>query len=591
MIRDITCKNFDAIIIGSGGSGLMTAITAHDEGVKNIAILSKVLPTNSHTISAKGGINASLGNVVKDDWRWHAFDTLKGSAFLADEDAVELLCKNANEAILFLEQNGVVFSRDSNHKISQRAYGGQTSEFGKGGIAYRACYSKDNTGQTILHTLHQQALKRNIEFYNDFFVIDLLVKDNKCFGCLAIDLNAGSLEIFEAKTTILATGGYSQIYHNTTSSTICTGDGSALALKAGYYLQDMEFVQFHPTGIYGSGFLITEACRGEGAFLLNKNHQRFMQNYAPEMMELSSRDVIAQSMAQEILIGNGGGVNHDHLYLDLRHLDDDVFKNKLPGVLDLVNKFAKLNPRQDLIPVAPSAHYSMGGVATDINCVVGDGLMAVGEVACHSVHGANRLGCNSLLDLVVFGKIAGIKISEINKQKNSCEFSNLQNQKNFQEIIDEKLCIFYDKFIDKSKKNEPFNKDLSLSQIKLQMQKNNDRTLGVFRNVELMKSGYNFNIELLKQIRRFKISSPNLAWNDELIQYLEIENLLLNSLAVGFCALNRLESRGSHYRSDFPRLNNENFLAHSLCKIINQQNIEMEFSLKPVRHSNKFLNS
>jgi len=581
MINNITCNYFDAIIIGSGGAGLMTAISASDCGVKNIAIISKVQPVNSHTVSAKGGINASLGNVEKDDWKWHAFDTLKGSAYLADEDAVELLCKNANEAIFFLEKNGVVFSRDENNKIAQRAYGGQTTNFGEGGIAHRACYSKDNTGQTILHTLHQQAIKRSINFYNEFFVIELLSSNNNCYGCLAVDLNSGQLNLFIAKITVLATGGYSQIYFNTTSSTICTGDGSALALKAGYSLQDMEFVQFHPTGIYGLGFLISEASRGEGGYLLNKNHYRFMQDYSPKMMELSSRDIISQSMSKELAKGNGAGENNDYLYLDIRHLSTETLSKKLPGVVDIVKKFCKIDPKVDLIPITPSAHYSMGGVECDIDCLVGNGLMAVGEVACHSVHGANRLGCNSLLDLVVYGKIAGEKISE-NLNKN---FDN----KIINEISEKIIENFWNNFDEKSSVNDS-QKSKYLNEIKIQMQKNNDRTLGVFRNQNLIAEGLNLNIALLKQIKQFKIGSINLIWNEDLIQYYELENLLMNSIAVGFCALNREESRGSHYRSDFLDTNS-NFLAHSICKFDENSEYLMKYSLKPVRNSKNIFNN
>jgi succinate dehydrogenase/fumarate reductase flavoprotein subunit len=577
MINSVTCKYFDAIIIGSGGAGLMTAITAHDYGVKNIAIISKVNPLNSHTVSAKGGINASLGNVSQDSWQWHAYDTLKGSAFLADEDAVEILCKNANDAILTLEKYGVIFSRDRNNKIAQRAYGGQTTNFGRGDLAYRACYSKDNTGQTILHTLHQQAVKRSVNFYNEFFVVELITHNNQCFGCLAIDLNSGNLTIFKAKITVLATGGYSQIYHNTTSSTICTGDGTALALKAGYELQDMEFVQFHPTGIYGLGFLVSEAARGEGGYLLNKNNYRFMQDYSPKMMELSSRDIISQSMAKELSKGNGAGENGQYLYLDLRHLSSETLNKKLPGIVDLVKKFCKIDPQHDLIPITPSAHYSMGGVLCEINCKIADGLMAVGEVACHSVHGANRLGCNSLLDLVVYGKIAGKNIFQ--------EINNNIFEKLDDKITENLIENFWNNFDIKSLQNN--SKNLNLDEIKLQMQKNNDKTLGVFRNHELISEGLHINIALLKQIKHYKIDNSNLVWNNKVIQYFELENLLLNSIAVGFCALNRQESRGSHYRSDFLDFDN-NFLAHSICKIDYSSEYLLKYSLKPVRNSNKY---
>ena len=394
----------------------MAAISALNKGAKNIAVISKVIPTNSHTVAAKGGINAALSNVQNDNWKWHAYDTLKGSDYLADSDAVELLCKKAEEAVVDLEKMGVVFSRDQNGKISQRAYGAQTLDFGKGGFANRACYSKDETGHTILRTLFEQALKRGVKFFSEFFVSDLLIEDKSlCHGCLAIDLNLGELVVFESQMIILATGGYSQIYKNTTSSLICSGDGSAHVFAEGLELQDMEFVQFHPTGIYGNGFLITEAVRGEGAYLLNSKGERFMQKYAPKMMELASRDVISQAMSSEIYQGLGAGKDKNHLYLDLRHISHEVLKNKLPGAVEVVEKFLRLDVKKDLIPVAPSAHYTMGGIPTNLDCMVLNGekevagLMAIGEAACVSVHGANRLGCNSLLDLIVFGKIAGEK--------------------------------------------------------------------------------------------------------------------------------------------------------------------------------------
>lgn len=577
----ITKKQFDIIIIGSGGSGLMAALAAIENGAKNIAVISKVIPSNSHTVAAKGGINAALGNVNDDDWKWHAFDTLKGGDYLADADAVEVLCSNAQNAVVELEKMGVVFSRDAFGKIAQRPYGGQTTDFGNGQIAYRACYSKDKTGHSILHSLHEQSLKNGVKFFSEFFVTDLLFDEEKtCRGCLAIDVNNGELIIFESKILILATGGYSQIYKNTTSSLICTGDGSALVLKEGFPLQDMEFVQFHPTGIFGYGFLITEAARGEGAYLLNANGERFMKNYAPKMLELASRDVVSQAMATEIYEGRGCGANKNFLYLDLRHISDEILKNKLPGVVDLVKNFARLDVKKDLISVAPSAHYTMGGVPTNIDAMVVDGnqevdgLMAIGEAACVSVHGANRLGCNSLLDLIVFGKIAGKKAAEKIAQKS---FIN-----NVEELAKSKLAAL----------NEIFAADnyvatKSPSELKQNLQNLNEKNLGVFRSAKLLSEHLSDLKKLFTEFKNLKIKNRSLLWNDDLIAYFELENLLLNSLAATFAAFNRKESRGAHYRKDFTDRDDVNFLCHSLVRFQDLMKNELEFSTKPVKVSSQ----
>ena len=575
-------KQFDIIIIGSGGAGLMAAISAINNGAKNIAVISKVIPSNSHTVSAKGGINAALSNISQDNWKWHAYDTLKGADYLADVDAVEVLCREAQNAVIDLEKIGVVFSRNSNGEISQRAYGGQTTNFGQGDVAYRACYSKDKTGHTILHSLHQQALKNNVKFFSEFFVTDLLIEDkSQCHGCLAVDLNSGELVIFESSVVILATGGYSQIYQNTTSALICSGDGSALVFEEGLPLQDMEFVQFHPTGIFGHGFLVTEAVRGEGGYLLNSQGKRFMENYAPKMMELASRDVISQAMATEIYQGRGLGENKNFLHLDLRHISGDILNNKLPGVIELVKNFARLDAKKDLIPVAPSAHYTMGGIPTNLDCVVLNGekevtgLMAIGEAACVSVHGANRLGCNSLLDLIVFGKIAGKKAAQKIVSKTGEVAQKIAAQK-----IEKLKNIFVPFSSNQSDQIE--NLDLNLSQLKKLLQQNNEKNLNVFREEHLLKQGLSRTQDLFKIFKNYQIKNKNLLWNEELTAYFELKNLFLNSLAANFAALNRKESRGAHYRSDFKDRDDQNFCAHSLVKMNNQEN-ELEFSLKDVR--------
>lgn len=575
---NIVKRQFDVVIIGSGGAGLMTALSCLQSGVKNIAVVSKAGVLHSHTVAAKGGINAAFGNVSEDDWRWHAYDTIKGGDYLSDVDAVEILCKNAKEAIIDLEKMGVVFSRDAKGKLAQRAYGGQTTHFGKGDVAHRSCYSKDKTGHTILYSLYENCLKGGVQFFEEFFVSDLLIADKKCYGCLAIDMNQGQMALFESSNVIIASGGYSQIYRNTTSSTICTGDGLALVFKEGLALQDMEFIQFHPTGIDGCGFLITEAARGEGAYLLNKHGQRFMEKYAPKMMELASRDVISRAIATEIYEGRGCGDSGSSIHLDLRHLSDDTLHQKLPGVVELVHNFVrkngqKIDIKSDLIPISPSAHYTMGGIPTNLDTVVIDhtgcqieGLMAVGEAACLSVHGANRLGCNSLLDLIVFGKIAG---------KNAAKYVP-SNQSKAQEIAQKKLEKFSHIFASKAD-NAP-----SVFALKSSLQELNERNLGVFRKTQLLSLHLTKLHEITKQFLAVGVKNKSLLFNDELIAYLELENLLLNSLATAFCAINRKESRGAHYCSDFDQRNDKDYLHHSVVCLKDFTQNHMEFYVKDI---------
>lgn len=569
-------SQFDVVIIGSGAAGLKAGIEVRKNSQKKVAIISKVIPTNSHTVAAKGGINASLGNQGFDDWRWHAFDTIKGSDFLADEKAVEILCKNANKAVLDLEKIGVVFSRDESGKISQRAYGGQTLNYGKGGVAKRACYSKDKIGQTILYSLYAEALKLNIEFFSEFFVFDLLFDENlenkNCQGCVAFNIENGEIQAFQANSTIIATGGYSQIYKNTTSSSICTGDGTSLVAQNFLPLQDMEFIQFHPTGIAGVGFLISEAARSEGAYLLNQKGERFMKNYAPKMMELSSRDIISRAIAIEIKEGRGCGKNKNSIHLDLRHLSEETLIEKIPGVVEIAKNFAKVDVKKDLIEIFPTAHYTMGGIPTDLNCQVVDfeenkvaGLFAIGETACVSVHGANRLGCNSLLDLLVFGEIAGKNIASLK--------DNYQNSHNFKKIIDKKIADFQN-LLQKNHQNQ------NLENIKSDLQNINEKYLGVFRSESLLNQGFEKINNLFSEFQNYGLKNKSLFFNDELILYFEVKNLFLNSIISFFCAIQRKESRGAHFREDFCEKDDLNWRFHSFAKI---QNGAIEFKKRDVQ--------
>lgn len=573
MTYKTSSKHFDIIIIGSGGAGISAALAAKARGVKNVAIVSKVFPHNSHTVAAKGGINASLGNVSEDSWKWHAYDTIKGSDLLADVNMVEILCKNAKRAVLDLEKMGVVFSRDASGKIAQRAYGGQSTNFGEGGLAHRACYSKDKTGQTMLQSLYESAISQGVEFLNEYFVVDLFVDEKSCGGFLAVDFNLGELVVVSATNTVIATGGYSQIYQNTTSSRICSGDLLAYYFDNNLPLQDMEFVQFHPTGIANLGFLISEAARGDGAYLLNANNERFMKNYSPKMMELASRDVISQAIATEIYKKRGCGKDKSYVYLDLRHIDEQTLQNKLPGVVELTKKFLNIDVSKDLIPVTPSAHYTMGGIPADEECralnfnnEVVEGLFAIGESACFSVHGANRLGCNSLLDLVVFGRICGETAAKSLKN----DTKTLKKEE-----IDQKIAKFSSIFEENARNTR------KLSEIKQEIKNNNEKYLAVFRYQDLLEAGLDNLYKLMAEFEQYRISNKSLIFNDEVSEYFEVKALLLNSIATNFCALNRRESRGAHYRKDFKNRDDDNFLAHSVaCK--NESINDLAFRLKAV---------
>ena len=569
-------RKFDVIIIGSGGAGLMAAISCLKSGIKNIAIISKVIPTLSHTVAAKGGINAALGNKTKDDWHWHAYDTIKSGDFIADYDSVEYMCKAAPEAIYNLEKIGVAFARFDNGTIYQRPYGGQTTNFGNGDIAYRACSAKDDIGHSILHSLYSQCLKNDVIFFNEFFVTDLLVENQDiCYGAVAIDLSEGVINIFESDVTIIASGGHSQIYQNTTSSSICTGDGGAAVLRAGLQLQDMEFVQFHPTGLYGSGLLITEAARGEGGYLVNSVGQRFMEYYAPKSLDLASRDVIARAISTEIYRGYGCGKNKDYIHLVLSGLDQKLVMDKLPGVVNLAKSFAGIDAIKDPIPVVPVAHYTMGGIPTNLNCEVtyfnGNlnqkekvvaGLLAIGEAACASVHGANRLGCNSLLDIVVFGNLAGKVASDLIGKQNKAPSAIINKAvNNIKDIL--------------AKEG-----DFDSAKIKAELKKLTWQFAGVFRNRTLLESGLKQVQKLHSDFASAKIKNKSLFWNNELVEHLETQNLILQSIATFASALFREESRGAHYREDFQNRDDKNWLCHSLFSF-NGDNFNLK--TKPIR--------
>lgn len=536
--------------MGSGGSGLASAIFA-SEAHHDVAILSKVHPLQSHTIAAQGGINASLGNITKDDWRWHAYDTIKSSAWIADQDSVEEMCKRAPELIKMLDELGVEFDRNANGAIDQKIYGGQSTNFGSGELAYRACYSKDRTGHTIMQCLYNESTKRKVKFYNYHFALDLLIKDNQCFGISCLDMESGILRLIYAKNIIIASGGYSQIFSTATSASICTGDGNGLIARANLPLQDMEFVQFHPTALSKIGVLITEASRSAGGILLNCKGERFMQRYAPKFKELAPRDIVARAIATEILEGRGCGNNKDYIHLDLTHLSVEEIKTKLPTIYENCHSFASLDPSKELIPIAPASHYTMGGIPTNNKCQVIDfknnsdivikGLYAIGEAACTSVHGAGRLGCNSLLDLVVFAK----------KSVESLEFeSNTFTEFNPDIIKDRIERIYQGKLID-------------LKELKRSMQNIMSKYVGVFRTEQGLLSALEEMEKIQKEFSVASISDKNLIWNIELQNYLEIENMIVSSLATIKGALWRQESRGSHWREDYPQ-SSDAFLVHSL---------------------------